>query len=150
MPCGGGGGFCHIPRYLTLYCYVDFYNAVIGRNGKLIAMQHCTLSSKLLSSQSRMQFKQLLIEAWKSQDFNGVWTRDLTIPVWRSNQLRYEATDIWWRSFVRSIGNCLNCVHNGEDHNLLDFKSAVQYMKHFIYHFTLYTLLTISRKADKK
>ena len=28
------------------------------------------------------------------------------------------------------------CVHNCDDHSLLDFKSAVQYMKHFIYHFT--------------
>ena len=27
------------------------------------------------------------IEAWKSQDFNWVWTRDLAIPVGRSNQL---------------------------------------------------------------
>ena len=26
--------------------------------------------------------------------------------------------------------------HNCDDHSLLDFKSAVQYMKHFIYHFT--------------
>ena len=34
------------------------------------------------------------MEAWKSQDFNGVWTRDLTILVRRSNQLSYEATDI--------------------------------------------------------
>ena len=33
------------------------------------------------------------IEAWKSQDFNGVWTRDLAIPVRRSNQLSYEDTD---------------------------------------------------------
>ena len=40
-----------------------------------------------------MQFKQLRVEAWKSQDFNGVWTRDLAIPVRRSNQLSYEATD---------------------------------------------------------
>ena len=39
-----------------------------------------------------LQFKQLRIEARKSQDFNGVWTRDLTIPVRRSNQLSYEAT----------------------------------------------------------
>ena len=30
-----------------------------------------------------MQFKQLRVEAWKSQDFNGVWTRDLAIPVRR-------------------------------------------------------------------
>ena len=38
------------------------------------------------------------IEAWKSQDFNkyfnGVWTLDLAIPVRRSNQLSYEATDV--------------------------------------------------------
>ena len=33
-------------------------------------------------------------EAWKIQDFNGVWTRDLAIPVRRSNQLSYEATDV--------------------------------------------------------
>ena len=36
---------------------------------------------------------QLRIETWKSQDFNGVWIRDLAIPVRRSNQLSYEATD---------------------------------------------------------
>ena len=40
------------------------------------------------------QFKQLRLEAWKSQVFNGVWTRDLAIPVRRSNQLSYEATDV--------------------------------------------------------
>ena len=68
-------------------------------------------SSKLWSSQLRTQFKQLRIEAWKSQDFNGVWL------------------------FQASIRNCLNCVRNCDDHSLLDFKSAVQYMKHFIHHF---------------
>ena len=31
------------------------------------------------------------IEAWKIQDFNGVSTRDLAMPVRRSNQLSYEA-----------------------------------------------------------
>ena len=36
-------------------------------------------SSKLWSSQLWTQFKQLRIEAWKSQDFNGVWTRDLDL-----------------------------------------------------------------------
>ena len=50
-------------------------------------------SSKLWSSQLWTQFKQLRTEAWKSQDFNAVWTRDLAIPVRRSNQLSYEATD---------------------------------------------------------
>ena len=34
------------------------------------------------------------IEAWKSKDFNGVWTLDIAIPVRRSNQLSYEAIDV--------------------------------------------------------
>jgi len=34
------------------------------------------------------------------------------------------------------IRNCINCVHNCEDHSSLDFTSAVLYMKHFIYHLT--------------
>ena len=159
-------------------------------------------SSKPWSSQLWTQFKQLRIEAWKSQDFNGVWTRDFAIPVRRSNQLSYEATNQlsyettshpfftgslqltndqlhftsiphglirthkWpapnvsgfiaqlvrashrYREVLGSnpvevltfsgfcIRNCLNCVHNCDDHSLLDFKSAVQYMNHFIYHFT--------------
>ena len=32
-------------------------------------------------------FSELRIEAWKIQDLNGVWTRDLAIPVRLSNQL---------------------------------------------------------------
>ena len=40
------------------------------------------------------------IEAWKIQDFNGVWTRDFAIPVRRSNQLSYEATDVGSWSFM--------------------------------------------------
>ena len=31
---------------------------------------------------------------------NGIWTRDLAIPVWRSNQPSYEATDVGSWSFV--------------------------------------------------
>ena len=130
-------------------------------------------SSKPWSSQFWTQFKQLRTEAWKSQDFNGVWTRDLAIPVRRSNQLSYEATDvgswvlmspwrmdvkwymkcfIYWtgfwnqvshdhRSFERNLSNCeqkpekVRTSTGFDDHGLLDFKSAVQYMKHFIYHF---------------
>mgnify|MGYP007094275874 CR=1 FL=1 len=42
----------------------------------------------------------LYIEAWKSKDLNGVWTRDLAIPLRRSNQLSYEATDVGSWSFV--------------------------------------------------
>ena len=60
------------------------------------------ISGKLWSSQLWTQFKQLPIEAWKSQDLNGVWTRDLAIPVRRSNQLSYEATDVEDWSFVSS------------------------------------------------
>ena len=47
-----------------------------------------------ITSQLWTQFKQLRIETWKSQDFNRVWTRDLAIPVRRSNQLSYETTSV--------------------------------------------------------
>ena len=59
-------------------------------------------TADLKSSQLWTQFQQLCREAWKSQDFNGVWTRDLAIPVRRSNQLSYEATDVGSWSFVSS------------------------------------------------
>ena len=49
-------------------------------------------SSQLWSSHLWTQFKQLRRVAWKSQNFNGVWTRDLAILVQRSNQPTYEAT----------------------------------------------------------
>jgi len=45
------------------------------------------------------------------------------------------------RLFQASRRTCLNCVHNCDDHTLLDFKSAVQYMKHLIYHFTMFPSL---------
>ena len=64
--------------------------------------KHKIDASKPWSSQLWTQFKQLRIQAWKSQDFNGVWTRDLAIPVRRSNQLSYEATDVESWSFVSS------------------------------------------------
>ena len=102
---------------------------------------------KLWSLQLWTQFLQLRRDAWKIQDFNGVWTRDLAIPVRRSNQLRYEVTNVGSWSFVGSNGpvrnesmmkwhmkwiiyelriwfNFKNCVHNCEDHTL-DFISAV-------------------------
>ena len=53
-------------------------------------------------------FLQLCREAWKIQDFNGVWTRDHAIPVRRSNQLSYEATDVGSWSFVGSNGAMRN------------------------------------------
>ena len=42
------------------------------------------------------------IEVWKSQDLNGVSTRDLAIPVQRSNKLSYKATDVGSWSLVGS------------------------------------------------
>ena len=57
-------------------------------------------SSMPWSSQLWTQFKRM--EAWRSQNFNGVWTRDLAIPVRRSNQLSYETTDVGSWSFVIS------------------------------------------------
>ena len=62
-------------------------------------------SNEEWSSQLWSQFLQLRKEAWKKiQDFNGAWTRDLAIPVRRSNQLsyRYEATDVGSRSILGS------------------------------------------------
>ena len=63
---------------------------------------------KLWSSQLWAQFLQLRREAWKIQDFNGVWTRDLAITVRRSNQLSYEAIDVGSWSFVGSNGPVRN------------------------------------------
>ena len=63
---------------------------------------------KLWSSQLWTQFWQLRREAWKIQDLNGVWARDLAIPVRRSNQLSYEATDVGSWSFVGSNGPVSN------------------------------------------
>ena len=52
-------------------------------------------SNKEWSSRLWTQFMQLRKkpEKNKKKDFNGIWTRDLAIPVRRSNQLSYEATD---------------------------------------------------------
>ena len=63
---------------------------------------------KLWSLKLSTQVFQLRRETWKIQDFNGVWARDLAIPVRRSNQLSYEATDVGSWSFVGSnvsVGN---------------------------------------------
>ena len=63
---------------------------------------------KLWSSQLWTQLPQLRKEAWKFQDFNGVWTRELGIPVRRSNHLSYEATAVgswsrWSPEFFRLL-----------------------------------------------
>ena len=61
------------------------------------------------------QFKQLRTEAWKSQDFIGVWTRELAIPVRCSNQLNHEATDVGSWSFVSSNEPCLLYTSDAAD-----------------------------------
>ena len=74
--------------------------------------------------------------------------RGSTVPVRRSNKLSYEAIDVGSWSFV-TVSNPVEVLtfsgfytqllklrsYNCDDHGLLDFKSAVQYMKHFIDHF---------------
>ena len=71
-------------------------------------MPYLNIQVKLWSSQLWAQFLQLRREVWKIQDFNGIWTRDLAIPVRRSNQLSYEVTDIGSWSFVGSNGPVRN------------------------------------------
>ena len=74
---------------------------------------------KLWSSKFWKQFLKLRIEAWKIQE-RGLkpWPRD----------------ESW--TFQASIRNFKNCVHNFDYHSLLDFTSADQCMKYFIYHFS--------------
>ena len=51
-------------------------------------------SNEEWSSQLWTQFMQLRKKPEKiNQEFNGIWTSDLAIPVRRFNQLSYEATD---------------------------------------------------------
>ena len=60
---------------------------------------------------------------------------------WRMDVKWFMKCFIYWL-FQASIRNCLNCVRNCDEHSPLDFKSTVQYMKHFIYNFTTWNLLT--------
>ena len=125
----------------------------------IVMINKAIKSSKLWSPQLRTQFKQLRIEAWKSQDFNGVWAHDLAIPVRRSNQPSYEATGLGSWSFVSSnepVKNGCEVIYEmfsyielriwnqvSYDHRLLDFKSAVKYMKTF--HISLTKLSSVLR-----
>ena len=59
-------------------------------------------------------------------------------------------------SFQASIHNCLNCVHNYDDHSLLDFKSAVLYMKdsfvgcsHYRYNYNLQIYVVAWKTTSK-
>ena len=56
---------------------------------------------------------------------------------WLYELLMSLRRDIWNVSYIElRIWNQVSYDHNCDDRSSLDFKSAVQYMKHFIYHFT--------------
>ena len=113
---------------------------------------------KLWSSQLWTQFLKLRKEAWKFQDFDAVWTRALAIPVWRSNQLSYEATDIGSWSFVGSHVPVRNestmkwymkwIIYMKCDEKFRTLISYPQfiYMIHFIYHFIVDSFHTGTHK----
>ena len=97
-------------------------------------------SEAMIFAQLWMQFLQLRREAWKIQDFNWVWTRDLAILVRRSNQQSYEATEVGSLSFVGSD------VPVGNESMMKWFKEMnhirTSYMIHFIYHFIIVSFFT--------
>ena len=66
-------------------------------------------SSKLWSAQSWTQFKQLRIEALKSQDFNGVWTR------WTRWLLTLKALAINANRWYNGFSNCWKCWRKALD-----------------------------------
>ena len=79
---------------LTVDCHFFFYDKCM----RAAEMK----SSEERSSQWWTQFMQLRKRSSKKlHDFNGICTRDLAIPLRRSNQLSYEATDVGSRSCVR-------------------------------------------------
>ena len=75
-------------------------------------------ASKEWSSQLWAQFMQLGKRSLKKiQDFNGIWTRYLAIPVRCSDQLSYEATDVGSRPIMCSNlpvkeMKCDKCIWN--------------------------------------
>ena len=60
----------------------------------------CEMEEAMILAIMKVVYAVVYIEAWKSQDFKGVWTCDLKIPVRHSNLLSYEATDVGRWSFV--------------------------------------------------
>ena len=70
---------------------------------------------KLWSSQLWTQFLQLRKEAWNFQNFNGVWTRDLAIPVrrWAMNPLTLGAGHLWVLMLPWGMNQRWNDIWNG-------------------------------------
>ena len=78
---------------------MSYYEMIYERN-QYIELRIWNLV-KLWSSQLLTQFLLKRREAWKIHDsVNAVLTHDLTIPVRRSDQLSFEATDVGNWSFV--------------------------------------------------
>ena len=77
-------------------------------------------SNEEWSSQLWTQFMKLRKNLKKIQELNGIWTRDLAIPVRCSNQLSYEATGVAWElvNYVficsRERDECDKCIWNKE------------------------------------
>ena len=104
------------------YIYVENYHAPIqapgfSRNIIFVILRiECNTSCFEMKKWSLQltQFMQLRREAWKKiQDFNGVWTRDLAIPVrcstnWTMKPLTLGADQLWvhifpWKKWVLMI-----------------------------------------------
>ena len=82
-------------RNLQGYVCCEFTELGVVASILLSALLRKQLTDKKLwSLQLWMQFLQLPMEAWEIQNFNWIWTCDLVILVWCSNQLSYEATDV--------------------------------------------------------
>ena len=81
------------------------------------------------------QFKQLRKEAWKKiQDFNGVWTRDLAIPVrcstnWAMKPLTLVAGQLWvhmfpWKKWVLMIYESSYIINSSKFINLIQSRDG--------------------------
>ena len=94
------------------------------------------------SSQLWTQFKQLRKEAWKSQDFKGVQLLLFSF-IFLSMKLGFLQKNLCRATFAAfisnpssnplkswlfqaSICNCLNCIHNCDDHSSLDYVRNVR------------------------
>ena len=81
--------------------------------------------------------KGILNKLWSSQ----LWTQFMQLRISKPKKFKTSAgfETVTGSKLVEVLNfsgfyirNYINCVHNCEDHSLLDFTSAVQYMKYFV------------------
>ena len=77
--------------------YDKFYSIQVPPHNSPVSCAICGLHIV-----NTMQFVQLHIRSLKKSGLQRGFTRDLALPVRRSNQLSYEATDVGSWSFVSS------------------------------------------------